>query len=90
MYVEHPALAGNGLGHLRIAVTDHRDVVVAVQITAALRGIEVDAITPDEMQRFVVEQRRSAHDLATPGQQIEFSSHIFSLLGKRAGISIRR
>ncbi|MNM96036.1 hypothetical protein D3C81_1085000 [compost metagenome] len=75
VHVERTVLPGDGLGHPGVAMTDHRDVVVAVEVALAIGRVQVDAFATDEVQRLLVEQGRVAHHLAAAIQQVEVLAH---------------
>ena len=62
--VEHRRLARDRLDDVRVTMTDVRDVVVRVEIAAAVGVVQPDAFAAHDVQRLVVEKRRAAPEHA--------------------------
>ena len=69
--VEPPELPADALDDGRVGVPDDGDVVVGVEVAAAVGREEPRALTADDLQRLVVEERRdrAAHRVARGAEQ---------------------
>ncbi len=68
--VQRRLLACHRLDHARVGVTDTGDVVVHVDVAAAVGVIQVAALAADDVQRVLVEQRGSgAQRAVAAGEQ---------------------
>ena len=63
---QHPRLCGHGGDHAGVAMADRSDVVVGVKIGAAITVVKPDAVAPDDVQGFGIEQPVSRTKQARP------------------------
>ena len=69
--VEEPCLSGRGFGDARVAMPDARDVVVGIQVAAAVGVRHPDAARAGQVDRVLIRQRfegGAQHGLAARGQ----------------------
>ena len=84
--VQRRLLACHRLDHARVGVTDAGDVVVHVDVAAAVGVIQVAALAADDVQRVLVEQRGSgAQRAVAAGKQAGGIGHVPSGAGMSLG-----